>query len=442
MFDLIEFYKKALEFVGMKADDDGLISMHLMGSSKDVTINGQRLCLPTDERLRNPGDLVFFHPLCESILYGESEVNERYRAAFNIRLNTVVVSLISNLLRIASSPALHDSLTPIQSKIITSLKDADDKLFTNFTEMAIKLVKESPDKPFVNLYVKRSGEIHGKHFARVGVVTFTFLDTLNEATDHCISKEKANKVAGVKLRTRTPNDAMILRNAYNIVFPGAGPTGVMDGIYNSGSDRKVAPFFDATLRSAMELARRVNDVIDIFSDKIAEADLLRFCCIDELALMNEDESELKRIGRLVPTLPFNEGRRKKDTATIAPNINMQTTLANAALSGVKDKPIAQPTQMANPSTINPAINPNHAHPTLSSVIQQPVAHNPPAPVQQPSPRSGRPTLSDVIGTTTMMNQAMAPTQQQRVPSWAIPNAQPVYQQPMVYQQSVGGVVKV
>lgn len=430
MSDVINFYKNILSFSGMSADEDGLININLLGAIREVTIDGRRLSLPLDQRLRNPGELAFFHPLSEFIIAGESEVNEVLRKCINMRLNTAVAGVMMALVRLASSPALHPGMTPTQSSILTPLKDADEKSLQTLQAIISKLIKKDAEKALLSVYVKRSGEIQGKRVARLGVVNFHFLDRLMSKDN-----EHIDNVEGVYLRKRKPIDSVILREAFKIIFPLSEPTYLnKENVYNKGSDYKIAPFLHATMQTSMELGRKINSIIELFEDYIDEADEIKFKAIDELEEVFQNEAELKKFSRLIPSLPYNEGRRKKENINNAPNTLDMHQLADISVSNMREKP----TQDKN---INPAVNPvvhpqpttpslNNTAPTLTSIypnqpIQQPINQ-----LMQNKQHNAKPTLSSILGgvPSALGVNTIMPMQQQRTPTWATPNAPINYNQ--------------
>lgn len=253
-----DLYRAILDYGGLEADEQGFISVSTGGKPEPAFIDGLRMVLPTYGQLRsfNPKEKVVFHPLTENVLRGESEVIQKLKYVINVKMNVTIGHIVNQLLSLIASPQLHGKLTPEQSELLYSVKDGDEKTSTEFTKQMISGIKATPDRCFVNVYLKRGGTFKGERYARVGIVTFPFYEGL-----------KSGKIE--KLRAK---DKETLIQVFQFVFPDIDKTDE----YNFGSHSHVAPFLEALMMSSANVASRLNDLLTIFSNHITESKDLVF----------------------------------------------------------------------------------------------------------------------------------------------------------------------
>jgi hypothetical protein len=255
---LNQVYSSILLFSGMKADENGYISSNLNDKVEPAFIDGLRLVLPTKYHLGNfePKEKMIFHPFTENILRGESVVIEKLKKAINIKLNFTIGAVAQSLLNLVASPEQHGNLTSEQSEILTIVKDADEKSVTDFISQMVSGIRNDAERLFVNIYLKRGGNFQGKRYSRVGIVSFPFYEKL-----------KNQEITKIRVKDREP-----YKQLFQFMFPN------LDGPeeYNFGSESHVAPYLEALLRSAANVASRINDLCIIYKDYIDQAESLMF----------------------------------------------------------------------------------------------------------------------------------------------------------------------
>lgn len=300
--ELIELYKNIVGCCGMVSDADGFLSFKLENNSTPAMVNGKRLVLPTQAQLMNSDQTnrIVFHPLSENIVRGESDVVSKLRSAFNIRLNVTFAAIAQNLLRLIASAAEHHKLTPDQSELLSLVKDVDDKTLTAFTKMMLNSIGDSPEKSFINIYLKRRCIIDGKIWGRGGVVSFPLMDEL---------QKEQEQYYGVKLRAK---DRSALIQLHEYIFPGL----TKPEQYNRGSDSAVAPFLDALMKTVMSVVSKFNDVLELYGSLIDEHDELVFNS-DWVESFENLETLLPQI-RQIPMQAGNEGRARVGETPISP----------------------------------------------------------------------------------------------------------------------------
>lgn len=297
---LLEIYKALLAAAGLVVTDDGFVSSNVDGKLSPFMVKGKRLALPTMEHQRNPdkSNMVLFHPLCENTLRGESEVMESFRGALNSNMQYVFGWLSYQLMMINTSIELHSTLNKDQHEFLSKVKNTSESTL-KFLE---KIMKAMPvgqvGKCFVSIFIKRSGEVNGKKHARVGVVSFPLYTELKSAA----SKE-SKEVYGVKVTRNADREALIA--LYEYLIPGVETP----GSHNVGSNDLIAPNLDALMRGFMSVAGPLNDIINLFADKLCEPEKILFNSdwVEPFADLKELQQEI----RTVPMQAGNEGAGNK-----------------------------------------------------------------------------------------------------------------------------------
>lgn len=351
---LLDLYRSLLLTGGLVSSEDGYVSVHMPGGEKTpAVLKGKRLVLPTTEHLRKPmgEERIAFHPLSENILRGESEVLGYLRQAINMRLNLVFGSLALELMQIATSPAEHAKLNPDQSEFLSRVKNADEKTYAVLGKLMQAMPIAQTQKAFVSIYLKRSGTVEGKRYARVGVVSFPLYQELLKA-------ETTHEVYGVKMRVK---DRETLLALLEYMVPSIADAQA----HHQGSDSKVAPYLDALMKALMVAAGPLNDLIALFRNQLANPEDLQF--EDQWVEAFENlEAMIPQI-RAIPMQAGNEGSSSGAEGT-----------SGSAAPAAQAAP-QQPVFAATAAAQQPA----------QSVYQQPAyqgqpMYQQPAPVQQPA----------------------------------------------------------
>ena len=286
---LLDLYQSILDVAMLKVSEDGFVSAKLMGESKPAMVKGKRLVLPTREHLSSPDweHRVRFHPLAENVLRAESDVLAFFRQSLNIRLNFTFGVLAYQLLQIATSPADHAKLSPDQAEFLSKVKNADEKTLQVYE----KLIAAYPaNASFVSIYLKRTGQIAGKRYARLGVVSFPIYKDLKAST--------TGEVNGVKMRVKDRESILAL---LEYMIPS-----IEDGENNNrGSDSQLAPFLDALMKSVLVVASPLNALVELFRNQLEEPEELMIN--DEWVETFENLGVLKDEIRAIPMQAGNEG---------------------------------------------------------------------------------------------------------------------------------------
>lgn len=429
--ELIQHYTDLLAFAGMVVEQGGLVSTKIDDSVQPVTIDGKRLALPTMENLRNPGGLVIFHPLSESPLRGESEVNTKLREVINVRLNFVIGMIGRSLLSLVASEELHKNLSPAQLEVVLACRQADQTTVKKFLSVMLNGIKHKAESLFTHIYLNRGGSLNGVRYARTGTARFGFYQEL---------LTKDSKPCGVDLRK---SDREVMKALMEFMFPGID---VQDS-YSYGSNSRLAPYLDALLQTSAKLAGRLNDLLSLFGDHIDCASSMMFN--DAWVDAFRDVDSLSDFAKRVPAQAGNEGRSPINERSQAPAVAptpapqpVQQAVSAPALP-IAQQPAPAPAPQAIPQAPQPpktAAGKIDLHAAMQQrQAQAPVYQQPMAPMyQQPMYPQQQPMPAAMMPAQMQPNPFGQPMQMQREPSWAQPQMmyaqapQPMYpqQQPM------------
>ena len=412
MSNLIDIYKNILAFAGMHTDDTDMVSVKIGDKSEPVLLDGKRLVLPTQEHLGNAyaTSKIIFHPLNENIIRGESDVVCKLRTSFKVKFNYTTAVLGQTLLKICASIAEHKHLTPDQSEMLSEIKDVDDNTFVTFGKIIVAAMKSNADKAFVNVFLKSGAKLGDRKYSRAGIVSFPMYEELVKGADN---------VFGVKLRVKD-------RKAYIQLFEYMYTHIKEPHLYNIGSNSQIAPCLEALLNTSAQLAENLNRVINLFKDKIDNADALLFDS-DWMDGFDKLEDLIPQI-RNIPIQSGNDGANKSAAAP-------QPTVQQSPVV-YPNQPVQQPVQQMPQQPMM-----QQPQPMYNQVPQQMQQPQQPGLVKTENGLDFRSVLrnnqavaqtvmNNPMSMSTMPQQMMYPNQMQQMPQqprWAQP------QQPMMQQ---------
>lgn len=410
---LLDFYKGILSFSSMQVNDLGYIECVLMDNSTMCTIDGKSLIFPIDERLRRY-DLekeLIFHPMTESIVRGESEIQEKLRESFLSKANISIYFLFLKLLEIAKDPARHVTLDPDQAEMLAIVKNVDQKCYDNFMSLGLNVLKgRMVDYRFVDMRLKRSGRYKDKQVDKLGVVFFPFYEKMQQ-------KDVA------KLRVR---DVEVIKSLYNYVFNMKDE----DAYNRPCHGTATPPYLTSYLYAGAALATPINDAYDRFKSTFTgeEQSMIASYTFDL-----EWYDQLTNIEALLPLVPrisggqSNLGRieekvpavSKAQPATIPPVVNQQPQQPVELIPGVKMPPPVSVPQLNtgfNPLSVAAGVTTPAIPPTLNQQGQTRQSA-----LSASLRASGIAPTSSVVGNPLLQHQMTHVQEVRRTPSWAAPN---------------------
>jgi hypothetical protein len=386
--NMLTFYSEILALGNLYSDSDGFIS--LKSGDKQLPVNlsfgkekeAKRLVLPTRENLMNSGEgnYIFFHPLRENIVRGESEVITFFRKAVNIKIINTACLLIEHILRLASSPELQTKLTAQQTSLMSIVKDADEKTLDLWEKLKSKVTYDNSKSRLYSIYLRKHGKLNDKSYFCLGVVTFPFYEVLEKT----IAENKTSKdILGLKCRKK---DLEILQNILRELVPNIDEASLH---YKQGSNDKQASFLMALLASVEKLTTELNRLTDILfkgrsplpkAEKDALYESLYFPL--EWADLIDNTSEIEKEILLVPPQKWNEGREAKSNngANVdeTEEDDVETQSSNHVLSKPPtprrfetiEKPIVQKTESVYNRTPSVFNNQNHVDKPFNEVVNE------------------------------------------------------------------------
>lgn len=405
--ELIELYKSIQKFAGMSSDDKGFVVT--TDKKEPVFINKDRLVLPVPYQLREnmDPDRIVFHPLADNILQGESKVIVKLKHNINVRLNQAIALLGQYLLTIAGDETLHPRLSPEQLRFVTSIKAIDDKVAEKWGTLAASLMKETPDRAYINIFLCRGGTIGTTKYSRVGVTSFPLYD-------------KLVKDNGESLKIREM-DKLPFRQLIEVIFDEID----VSQAYDAGSHSNFAPYLQALMLTAAGIAGRLNDVLRVFRGVIEDDEATAFIAsfTSELAWL-EPISKMEELGPEIRKVPPQKDGPVGAMAAPAPVVNNSPVPNPVA-------PVAPP--MAAPQVI--PMNTGAAAPAPSKSANGLSIKGFLSSAQQPQQQQMMPMApAGAIPGQVMMQQVMTPQGIMMVPVQQMPQQQMQPMNPWMIQQ--------
>jgi hypothetical protein len=430
--ELLKHYKNFIESDPQnKVDDNGHVMRETSEGFKPVMKEGKEVVLPTPEFLKNPdwNRYMAFHPMCESIARGESDILQLAQLMVRLNLWDKYIDVGQKLLQIAADASLQTKLTPSQQKLLTAISDADATTYENFNKIVARSkhdYTDGVDRRLIAIYLKRGGSQDGQHYSRMFVVRFPMYAELCKAEEAKDAKER--KVFDVQLRAK---DIPVLKALHETIFPGD------ESAYTIGTNSNLAPYYTVLLNGYANMARQLNSVIKPFSKSHG---------IKQIDLSWDEGDNLSVYRNAIPPLPHNEGA--DPTAEPAPAqqpVVQQPAMVQQQPAPVYAQPAMQPQaqpQPQQPTTPAPTMgsqDPKHAKSNtvswndLNKQNAQVSPYGFPQQVQygqppmMPQPGYGQPQM--MMQPQPMMPQQMY--QQPMMPQQPMPYGQQVSYQPMM-----------
>jgi len=340
--ELLQHYKSFIESDTQNfVDERGHVMRHAADGPKPIMKDGKEVVLPTPEFLKNPdwNRYMPFHPMCESIARGESEILQLAQSLVRVSLWDKTIDVAQALLRVASDPNLQTKLTPSQQKLLQPISDADAVTQENFGKIIARSrhdYSDGIDRRIIAIFLKRGGSQDGQHYSRMFVVRFPMYNELCKAEEAKDAKER--KVFDVALRVK---DIQVLKALHEVIFPGD------EGAYTIGTNSNLAPYYTVLLNGYANMARQLNTIIKPLSKTIKDLKPID---------LSWDEGDLTIFRNALPPLPHNEG--SDPTAEPAAPTPPQPVMASPAPAPTYPSAQPQPQQMAPAPYAQP-----HAAPT-------------------------------------------------------------------------------
>lgn len=393
---LFDFYKTILTSLGCELDENGLVSYRYDTIVEPLSCSKKRVVLPTPHNLSMMNGKIAFHPLCEDPYLGESEMLQKIKDLVYLRLNSMIVVTLYDLVVLAGDPTNHSVLSPDERVLLT----VDENINKASVKPLTKLL-DSGETKVIQLYLKRGAELD-KVYQRGMIASFPLLKDLDAAT--------GAMVHGIKLSKNSDKES--LKNFFLYLLPNADKANA----YSVGSDSTIAPSFMAVMTCFLNIAKQIQKVAKPFEAHMQYPSLVFWDA--ESAL-----DALKDCGKLRDELSALEGNNGTPVATAQQGVNVAGGPAPAAnQQGVwgnyNNQPITtypttpvqqpcpapqQPPQYQQPAPQQPYPAPQQPQ---YQQPQQPQYQQPSQPqYQQPAPTAPAPTDNSVAAVLQRAQQA-------------------------------------
>lgn len=305
---IFDFYSGLIQTAGLEIDDDFFV-VHKAESDKkkpeNVMVMNKKLVLPFPGHLKNPDpdNNVFFHPLCEQITRGESEVFAFLKRAVTMRLIMSVTALGAGLIRLHTDINQQKNMSIQQIEFIKGLVDAEDKTIGLWTTFIWGNIKANPHDSThwpLRLYLKQNGRFDNKSYQRVCSVAFPLFERL--LTGEEMHKPGTDQKYPAKVYKA-------FRQIATAIFPEIEAE--FSEAYNSGYADTFAPNLLAFLMSVKKIADRLNTIAETLRDPLEKAGVemsaVTVSTPWEEFLTPEGIEKLSAFNRRIPGLPGNMG---------------------------------------------------------------------------------------------------------------------------------------
>ena len=361
----------------------------------------KELIVPYQRALRNWDDksMIAFHPGCEAVFKGQSEIITLLTNLASIKLYNATMQLATVLLFIAKDKTTHDKLNRLSiKKIISELSNVDNTTIQYFQKINEKTTATYGAYPFMSLKMYYAPENGGVKFNR-GCKLLTPI--LNEK----------DPIYGIK----TSNNAQrMIRMLLEKLFP---------EVKFFGSNSQNTPYFDSLIGMYVETANYLNmmkDSLGKHGEKLKTIDVTWYEESKELGKLKNEFLNINYPGNTGSGVDRNAN---SDTITMKP-ITMPNVVSKPDPAGniIQRQPVIIG---QNPSLTQqvPASNANPPRLLTTEERMRAAKSSPQFPVMQVVPNMPMQYM-----------QPQMPMQMQMQPQMQPQMSMPYMQQPMPMQQ--------
>lgn len=371
--DINLLYKGILTSLGYQVDEKGKIFMMVAEERFPATVNGVQQLLPTHDNLKNAdfANTVFFHPLSENVLRGESAMINKLKSMVNFRLGSVIMLILENLISIAANPEYAKKLTPEQHEVLSLVPDVNHKTVEAFEKVFDK-INPTGEHRLVNVYLKRSGQLRGQKHSRVAVMAFPITDEFESGT---------GTIFGVTVNKKTKKAMQAL---FEYILPRS--SGLEE--YSFGSDSLQAVYFHALMKAYVRTASQLNKVTQMWKKHLTD--------YDDMHINLDFAPELDHLNKYKDLIPPQPGNIGDD----------ESSLTAQAVTATKNHVAEQAKAMLNASVPTAAVSqPPASQPhTFHAPVSTGLAGTTVQPQQAPAQKGAGIAWSSIVAQNPVFNQ--------------------------------------
>ena len=243
MNKLTKLYAGILQSVDCTIDPDGVV-LYDDGQGQGLQpirlhVDGKKrtLVLPTKGVLKdaNWDEVVAFHPACENVFAGQSEVLNCLINLCNLKLYMSTQIAVNAMIDVAQDEKKHAKLNLSQMKLITPLSGVSKTVFKYLTQIVKRSTGISGERPLLCLHLARGRKVGDVKYKRVCTLQTPILD-------------EPMPLYGIKGSSKNESSIM---TAYQMVFPEEKAV---------GSNSKDTPYLEALLEMFYITAVHLNTI--------------------------------------------------------------------------------------------------------------------------------------------------------------------------------------
>lgn len=303
MNSVIDFYKQALENVGLYVSKDGFIYSSSDDDKVMITAGGLPMVMPTQKHINSVMEKdengkykivkIIYNPLNEDIIKGDTESLKKTKVFVERRLGHIIASAGEMLLNLASNQSLQRKVNTETSKFLGSLTAAlnagikdivDKKSIDNWANIYSGTLQDTDG--MISIYLKKSGVHNGVKYNRLATLCSKVYDKLLEA-------DKNTDVFGVKLRNK---DITVFRLVFEYLIKGLNSE---DNTIAIGSNDEYSPAFVSLFSMYSSVVTRINkilkDIKHVSEESYDAAYVDNLITLDELEDLSKYRGELANI---------------------------------------------------------------------------------------------------------------------------------------------------
>lgn len=410
MANIIDFYRRVVDSIGMSSDDEGYIYAGKGDNKVIMVVNNKSLVIPTKEQLKttveknDEGELEVvklpFNPLNEDVVKGDSVSLKKTKVAIEKNLGHAL-ACVGELLLLLGNDKTSQTKTSMDVnkflKLINEVKTpqnssrgkqvVDERMVENWDKLYAETLKNV--EGIIKISLIKGGKVDGVKHNRVASLISPLYDSLIDA-------DPDTPVLGIKLRKK---DIELYKLLIEYLIPGIEENRVI----HVASDDKISPAFISLMKLYLPLMNRYNKInkeIGFVNQSTADSGYI------EIAIEEDELDNLKIYSAELSTIPDENDINREKVKRV------QTSIATVDPSSYNTAPVVN----TGNAILDDAIKASST-PAVQPMVQQPVMQQPV--MQQP-----------------MVQQ---PVMQQNM--YQQPMVQPnMYQQPMIQQQTIDPVL--
>lgn len=326
---ILELYKAIAESLDIVVEDDLFFTFN--GESLDPLNHkaggvSRQLVLPTYERIKAgfKDELHPFHPLCESVIEGQSPTIKFLQKAMRRALHLKGLMLVEEVLKVACGKKKPRSAVyaNLIAQVTEGLKNPkmDETLFKSWEKLRNDIIADEMKIP--QIFLDANKEIDGKKFSRVCYYTHKFIDEAEDGSQ-IFFKTKLHRKA----------DKTILLRLCNEIF------GFFPSETGSNDER---PYFASLMRAWREFVIKFNKVAHSLHE-VVKVDKLNDEWVSEI-------DDLEKYEDKIQTLALNSGdvssKPREEKKTVSVSEMRKPEVAQPAMASMKETPHKEPGKLS------------------------------------------------------------------------------------------------